>query len=98
MPSHRLFQPPNRGQEMLYNILRAYSIYDDEIGYSQGMGFIAATIMLHIEDEEMAFWMFVRLMFGPDFNWRLLFHDSNTAMTRWYTYNTINSLFVLPFI
>ncbi|QSL66133.1 hypothetical protein MERGE_000508 [Pneumocystis wakefieldiae] len=44
--------------ERLYKILKAYSLYDPEVGYTQGMAFLA--------DEE-AFCMFVKLMKDYDF-------------------------------
>ena len=34
---------------MLFNVLRAYSNYDKEIGYLQGMNYIVANILIHLE-------------------------------------------------
>ena len=46
------------GQSRLRRVLKAYSLYDREIGYCQGMNFIAA-MFLTIVTEEYAFWMLV---------------------------------------
>jgi ecotropic viral integration site 5 protein len=36
------------GKNRLYNVLRAYANLDPEIGYCQGMNFIAAMLLLNI--------------------------------------------------
>jgi len=46
------------GQSRLRRVLKAYSTYDREIGYCQGMNFIAA-MFLTLMSEEQAFWMLV---------------------------------------
>jgi hypothetical protein len=46
------------GQSRLRRVLKAYSVYDREIGYCQGMNFIAA-MFLTLVTEECAFWMLV---------------------------------------
>jgi Rab-GTPase-TBC domain len=46
------------GQSKLRRVLKAYSTYDREIGYCQGMNFIAA-MFLTLVSEEQAFWMLV---------------------------------------
>jgi len=46
------------GQARLRRVLKAYSTYDREIGYCQGMNFIAA-MFLTLMSEEQAFWMLV---------------------------------------
>ena len=47
-----------QGQAALRRVLRAYSMYDGEVGYCQGMNFIAA-MFLTILTEEEAFWLLV---------------------------------------
>ncbi|KAJ3790763.1 rab-GTPase-TBC domain-containing protein [Lentinula aff. detonsa] len=49
------------GQENLYNVLKAYSIYDPQVGYCQGLPFVVAILLLNMPDEE-AFSLLVRLM------------------------------------
>ncbi|KAL2911891.1 GTPase-activating protein [Polyrhizophydium stewartii] len=70
-PSHEYFKDANGpGQTSLFNILRAYSIYDQEIGYCQGMGFVVGPLLLNMP-EEQAFCLCVRLM--NDYGFRDLF-------------------------
>ncbi|KAI8971097.1 rab-GTPase-TBC domain-containing protein [Pilobolus umbonatus] len=49
------------GQEMLFNVIKAYSIYDDYVGYCQGLHFIVGCLLLHMPDEE-AFCVLLCLM------------------------------------
>jgi len=47
----------------LYNVLKAYSVYDRDVGYVQGMGFIAGLLLLYMSEED-AFWLIVALLKG----------------------------------
>lgn len=40
-----------RLQRSLFNVLRAYATYDPDIGYCQGMGFIAGLFLAHVQEE-----------------------------------------------
>ncbi|KAI3794040.1 hypothetical protein L1987_36665 [Smallanthus sonchifolius] len=63
-PSHVFFQQRHGpGQRSLYNVLKAYSVYDREVGYVQGMGFIAGLLLLYMSEED-AFWLLVALLKG----------------------------------
>jgi hypothetical protein len=55
-PSDKLTTP--NGQAALRRVLRAYSYYDREISYCQGMNFIAG-MFLTVMSEEEAFWLLV---------------------------------------
>ena len=48
--------------EKLKNILNCYSIRNSTIGYLQGMNFIVGRILLIIENEERAFWIFTQIL------------------------------------
>ncbi|KAI8968591.1 rab-GTPase-TBC domain-containing protein [Mycotypha africana] len=48
------------GQRALFNVLRAFANYDEEVGYCQGMTNIVATILMYCE-EERAFLIFVHM-------------------------------------
>ncbi|KAF9083830.1 hypothetical protein BGX23_011085 [Mortierella sp. AD031] len=50
-----------KGQEMLRNILKAYSLYDPHVGYCQGLGFLVGPLLMNMDEKE-AFCVFVRLM------------------------------------
>lgn len=52
----------NIKQQELFKILVAYSVYNSEIGYCQGMSQIAALLLMYLHDEEDAFWALDRLM------------------------------------
>ncbi|KAI8901549.1 rab-GTPase-TBC domain-containing protein [Globomyces pollinis-pini] len=70
-PKHEYFKEVNGpGQTALFNILKAYSLYDKEIGYCQGLPFVVGPLILNMP-EEQAFCVLVRLMF--DFNFRDLY-------------------------
>ena len=43
----------NFSQQQLYNILAAYSIYNTEIGYCQGMSTVTALLLMYLSDEEV---------------------------------------------
>ncbi|KAJ2807401.1 GTPase-activating protein [Coemansia guatemalensis] len=50
------------GQEGLFNVLRAYALFDSEVGYCQGLSFVVGPLLLNMPDEE-AFCVLVRLMY-----------------------------------
>ncbi|XP_067129865.1 ecotropic viral integration site 5 ortholog-like isoform X2 [Centruroides vittatus] len=61
-PEHEYFREKNGpGQESLFNVMKAYSLYDSEVGYCQGSAFIVGLLLLQMPEEE-AFTVFVRLM------------------------------------
>ncbi|XP_020083356.1 EVI5-like protein [Ananas comosus] len=63
-PSHVFFQQRHGpGQRSLYNVLKAYSVYDRDVGYVQGMGFLAGLLLLYMSEED-AFWLVVALLKG----------------------------------
>lgn len=49
-------------RHMLRSILVAYSIYDSEMGYVQGINMIVSVMLYHIKNPEQTFWAFVDLM------------------------------------
>ncbi|KAJ1380797.1 Rab-GTPase-TBC domain [Sesbania bispinosa] len=63
-PSHVFFQQRHGpGQRSLYNVLKAYSVFDRDVGYVQGMGFLAGLLLLYMSEED-AFWLLVALLKG----------------------------------
>eukprot|EP00534_Pseudo-nitzschia_fraudulenta_P005323 CAMPEP_0201179916 /NCGR_PEP_ID=MMETSP0851-20130426/114539_1 /ASSEMBLY_ACC=CAM_ASM_000631 /TAXON_ID=183588 /ORGANISM="Pseudo-nitzschia fraudulenta, Strain WWA7" /LENGTH=768 /DNA_ID=CAMNT_0047463989 /DNA_START=82 /DNA_END=2388 /DNA_ORIENTATION=+ len=62
------------GQAALRRVLRAYSYCDQEVGYCQGMNFIAG-MFLTIMTEEEAFWLLVSVMSDKPCNMRGLFGE-----------------------
>uniref|UniRef100_A0A672JEW0 Rab-GAP TBC domain-containing protein n=1 Tax=Salarias fasciatus TaxID=181472 RepID=A0A672JEW0_SALFA len=62
-PTHPYFQAQlGAGQLSLFNILKAYSLLDPEVGYCQGLSFIAGVLLLHMGEED-AFNMLKFLMY-----------------------------------
>ncbi|XP_038856774.1 rab GTPase-activating protein 1-like isoform X2 [Salvelinus namaycush] len=53
-PAHDYFKDTDGdGQDSLYKICKAYSVYDEEIGYCQGQSFLAAVLLLHEQLPEL---------------------------------------------
>lgn len=48
-PHHEYFTDGQGiGQENLFNVLKAYSLYDPEVGYCQGLPFVVAILLLNV--------------------------------------------------
>ncbi|CAJ0919539.1 unnamed protein product, partial [Ranitomeya imitator] len=50
-------------QQALFHVLAAYSLYNTEVGYCQGMSQITALLLMYMNEED-AFWALVRLFSG----------------------------------
>ncbi|KAK9886460.1 hypothetical protein WA026_016743 [Henosepilachna vigintioctopunctata] len=62
-PNHSYFSSPlGPGQLALFNLLKAYSLLDPEVGYCQGLSFVVGVLLLHME-ESQAFILLRHLMF-----------------------------------
>ncbi|XP_059139893.1 EVI5-like protein isoform X5 [Physella acuta] len=73
-PDHEFFKVKDGfGQESLFNVMKAYSLHDREVGYCQGSGFIVGLLLMQMPEED-AFAVLVRLM--QDFRLRELFKPS----------------------
>ncbi|XP_015243355.1 PREDICTED: rab GTPase-activating protein 1-like isoform X1 [Cyprinodon variegatus] len=73
-PAHDYFKESDGdGQDSLYKICKAYSVYDEEIGYCQGQSFLAAVLLLHMP-EEQAFCVLVKIMY--DYGLRTLYKNN----------------------
>ncbi|XP_034081841.1 USP6 N-terminal-like protein isoform X2 [Gymnodraco acuticeps] len=51
-------------QQALFHVLTAYSMYNTEVGYCQGMSQITALLLIYMNEED-AFWALVKLLSGP---------------------------------
>jgi len=72
-PLHVMFRElGSSGQLCLRRILHAYSRYDSEVGYCQGMGFVTATFLMYMPEED-AFWQLVAVMNRDPTNLRGLY-------------------------
>ncbi|XP_064593932.1 EVI5-like protein isoform X2 [Zonotrichia leucophrys gambelii] len=73
-PEHEFFRGQDSlGQEVLFNVMKAYSLVDREVGYCQGSAFIVGLLLMQMPEEE-AFSVFVRLM--QEYRLRELFKPS----------------------
>ncbi|EDL83988.1 rCG57228, isoform CRA_b [Rattus norvegicus] len=73
-PEHNFFKEKDSlGQEVLFNVMKAYSLVDREVGYCQGSAFIVGLLLLQMPEEE-AFCVFFKLM--QDYRLRELFKPS----------------------
>ncbi|XP_052869175.1 ecotropic viral integration site 5 ortholog isoform X5 [Anopheles cruzii] len=61
-PEHDFFKEKDGlGQEALFNVMKAYSLHDREVGYCQGSGFIVGLLLMQMPEEE-AFAVLVQIM------------------------------------
>uniref|UniRef100_A0A3B5MMB7 TBC1 domain family member 4 n=2 Tax=Xiphophorus couchianus TaxID=32473 RepID=A0A3B5MMB7_9TELE len=73
-PTHQYFSAQlGAGQLSLYNLLKAYSLMDTEVGYCQGISFVAGVLLLHMREEQafdlLKFLMYdlgIRRQYRPD--------------------------------
>jgi len=65
-PAHPFFnkeQYGDLGQKALMNILQAFSVYNEKVGYCQSMNFIVGFILVMCGgNEKEAFWLFASLV------------------------------------
>ncbi|CAH2267770.1 jg6129, partial [Pararge aegeria aegeria] len=61
-PEHDFFKEKDGlGQESLFNVMKAYSLHDREVGYCQGSGFIVGLLLMQMPEEE-AFAVLLKIM------------------------------------
>ncbi|XP_066260329.1 ecotropic viral integration site 5 ortholog isoform X5 [Euwallacea similis] len=73
-PEHDFFKEKDGlGQESLFNVIKAYSLHDREVGYCQGSGFIVGLLLMQMPEEE-AFAVLVKIM--QDYRMRDMFKPS----------------------
>ncbi|XP_068694780.1 EVI5-like protein isoform X1 [Montipora foliosa] len=70
-PDHSFFKDKDGiGQGTLFNVIKAYSVWDKEVGYCQGSAFIVGILLMQMPEED-AFCVFVKLM--KDYRMREIF-------------------------
>jgi hypothetical protein len=52
----------NCGNNKLFNVLKAYANYDNEVSYVQGLNYVVGMMLYYIRDEEQVFWCLFSLM------------------------------------
>lgn len=58
------------GQEGLFNVMKVYSLHDEEVGYCQGIAFIVGLLLLQLSEEE-SFMLLSKIM--QDYRMREIF-------------------------
>ncbi|XP_048391048.1 TBC1 domain family member 1 isoform X2 [Stegostoma tigrinum] len=112
-PTHPYFAAPlGAGQLSLYNLLKAYSLLDPEVGYCQGLSFVAGILLLHMSEEDafhtLKFLMYdmgLRKQYRPDmiilqiqmYQLSRLLHDYHRDLYSHFEENEISpSLYAAP--
>ena len=53
-PTHPYFSRQlGAGQLSLFNLLKAYSLIDKEVGYCQGLSFVAGILLMHVSKDNV---------------------------------------------
>lgn len=88
-PEHEYFshQPGHSsGQGDLQSVLRAYAALDPEVGYCQGLNFLAGCILLYCQDMQLAFQVLHALLIQQ--NMRVLYvpdlRELQVGCSPWY--------------
>merc|ERR1712168_1393348 len=73
-PEHDFFKHKDgAGQESLFNVMKAYSIHDREVGYCQGSAFIVGLLLMQMPEED-SFAVLVKIM--QEYRMREMFKPS----------------------
>ena len=73
-PEHEFFKKQGGvGQESLFNVMKAYSIHDREVGYCQGSAFIVGLLLMEMPEED-SFAVLVKIM--QEYRMREMFKPS----------------------
>ena len=64
----------NCGNNKLFNVLKAYANYDNEVSYVQGLNYVVGMMLYYIKDEEQVFWCLFSLM-QQKWEWRWIYTE-----------------------
>lgn len=73
-------------QQSLFNVLTAYSMYNMELGYCQGMAGVAGILLMYMDEEE-AFWALSTFMCDPKYAMHGLFIVGFPKLTRFLSHH-----------
>jgi hypothetical protein len=62
-PDHPFFMQ-EQGRRALFNVAKAYSLFDQEVGFCQGLAFIIGCLLLHVKYPLLLFSIY---MYSPLF-------------------------------
>ncbi|CAK0890689.1 unnamed protein product [Prorocentrum cordatum] len=81
-PKHVLYRDKQGlGQRQLLNVLRAYSVFNAEVGYCQGMGFICGVLLMYMGEDD-AFLMLISLL--ENYRMAGLFMDNLPLLNKYF--------------
>ena len=64
----------------MFNLLKVYSMYDPDVGYTQGMSFIAAIILMVVETDEALAWMIFTKILSVTSDWRRMYGENTPKL------------------
>ncbi|GAB0097178.1 USP6 N-terminal-like protein [Sergentomyia squamirostris] len=73
-------------QRSLFNVLTAYSMYNSEVGYCQGMSSVAGLLLMYMDEEE-AFWALNALFTDEKYAMHGLFIEGFPKLTRFLSHH-----------
>uniref|UniRef100_A0AAG5CQZ5 Rab-GAP TBC domain-containing protein n=1 Tax=Anopheles atroparvus TaxID=41427 RepID=A0AAG5CQZ5_ANOAO len=73
-------------QKSLFNVLVAYSMYNSEVGYCQGMSGLAGVLLMYMDEEE-AFWALSILLADPKYAMHGLFIEGFPKLNRFLAHH-----------
>ncbi|XP_058129687.1 uncharacterized protein LOC131272051 [Anopheles coustani] len=73
-------------QKSLFNVLVAYSMYNSEVGYCQGMSGLAGVLLMYMDEEE-AFWALSVLLADPKYAMHGLFIEGFPKLNRFLAHH-----------
>lgn len=79
----------------LFNVLCAYSMYNSEVGYCQGMSGVAAVLLMYMDEEE-AFWAMSTLLSKRPYSMHGLYVDGFPKLTRFLAHHDVIMGKLLP--
>ena len=91
-PKHALFNTKfnKRGKSSLKNVLYAFAVHDPVVGYTQGMGFIAALLLMLMTEDDAFFILKTLLDSNGDYKMRGLYMEGLPELhLRYYQFNKL---------
>lgn len=75
-------------QKSLFNVLTAYSMYNSEVGYCQGMSGVAGVLLMYMNEEE-AFWALCTILADKRFAMHGLYIEGFPKLTRFLAHHDV---------
>jgi USP6 N-terminal-like protein len=73
-------------QKSLFNVLTAYSMYNSEVGYCQGMATVCGVLLMYMDEEE-SFWAMHRLLADPKYAMHGLYIEGFPKLMRFIAHH-----------